>query len=105
MHKIQQLTRQKNKRGIESLLGLANYFRAIVKYYAEIVEPLVTLAKKNVNFKLSDAEESAFKKIQAEYCRFQPLKPPTSQKKKLYLIKDASKTGISGILSQEHDGI
>lgn len=104
LHKIKELTRPKNKRGVKSLLGLANYFRALIKDYAEIVDPLVNLTKEKAKFKWSEVEEKAFKAIQAAILENPTLKPPDFSKK-FFLITDASKIAVSGILSQEHDGI
>lgn len=58
--KIKSLVRPKTKKGVRSLLGLANYFRALIPKYTEIVNPLVNLTKDKINFKWDKDTEMAF---------------------------------------------
>lgn len=102
--KIQKLVRPKNKKGVKSLLGLSNYFRSLIKDYSKIVDPLINLTKDKVKFQWSEAEENAFKEIQAAIIQNPTLKPPDFSKD-FILITDAAKTAISGILGQEYDGV
>lgn len=101
--KIKNLIRPKTKKGVKSLLGLANYFRTLIRNYAEIVHPLVELTKEKIKFKWGEEQEQAFKNIQEAIVNNPTLRPPDFDKEFL-LICDASKVAISSILAQEKDG-
>lgn len=101
--KIQRLVRPKNKRGVKSLLGLANYFRTLIHNYAEIVNPLVEMTKDSARFKWTKEADQAFLNIQAAIINNPTLKPPNFNKE-FFLITDGSKVAISAILAQEDNG-
>lgn len=101
--KVQRLTRPKNKKGVKSLLGLANYFRTLIQNYADIVNPLVELTKQNVKFKWTEETEQAFLNIQEAIVSNPTLKPPKFDRE-FFLITDGSKKAISGVLAQEDNG-
>lgn len=99
--KIEKLARPKNKKGVKSLLGLANYFRSLIHRYSEIVDPLVELTKEKVKFHWSEAAEKAFLAIQKAIIENPTLRPPDFNKP-FFLITDGSKTAISAILAQKY---
>lgn len=103
LNKIQSLVRPKNKKAVKSLLGLANYFRSLIKNYSTIVDPLINLTKDNVKFTWDEKAEQAFKDIQTAILQNPTLRPP-DYTKEFYLITDGSKVAISGILAQKIDG-
>ena len=42
-----------NKKEVQQFLGLANYYRRLIKNFASIAKPLQRLTEKNLNFKIS----------------------------------------------------
>lgn len=85
----------KNKRGIESLLGLVNYFISLIQNYADIVYPLVELTKDKVKFKWSEEAEQSFLNIQEAIMSNPALNSPKFEKE-FFLITDGSKWRCQG---------
>lgn len=100
IEKIQKLARPKTKKGVKSLLGLANYFRSLIHKYSEIVDPLVQLTKEKVKFNWTEEAEKAFLAIQEAIVQNPTLKAPNFDKE-FFLITDASKKALSAILAQK----
>lgn len=100
IEKIQNLARPKNKKGVKSLLGMANYFRSLIHKYSEIVDPLVQMTKEKVKFNWNEEAEKAFLAIQEAILHNPTLKAPNFNKE-FFLITDASKTALSAILAQK----
>lgn len=104
LQKIDKFPVPTNVKQMQSFLGLCNYFRMMVKNYAELVEPLTQLTKKNQKFIWTPQCNSAFKQIQEILLNKPAIKPPDFSKV-FILTTDASSIAISGILSQIHNGI
>lgn len=100
IEKIQKLARPKNKKGVKSLLGLSNYFRSLIRNYSEIVNPLVELTKEKSKFQWNENTERAFLAIQEAIVQNPTLNPPDFNKD-FFVITDASKVAISGVLAQK----
>ncbi|KAK2158377.1 hypothetical protein LSH36_171g00003 [Paralvinella palmiformis] len=60
---IQELATPTSVREVRSFLGLANYYRQCVPGYAQIVEPLLALTRKNARFHWSCECQVAFEKL------------------------------------------
>ena len=101
LHKVKNLVRPKNKKGVQQLLGFTNYFKHLINSYSNTVAPLIELTKKNVRFTWDDIHEAAFKKIQQDILDNPTVKPPNFNKD-FYIITDASHVAISGILAQKY---
>ena len=50
-------------RGIQSFLGLCNFYRLFITNYGRIAKPLAKLTKKNIPFKFDEACERAFREL------------------------------------------
>ena len=86
-----------------SFLGFANYYREIIKGYADKVYPMQKLMRnKGKKFEWNDEAQVAFENIKRELCEAPVLGMPTE--KGMYVLDtDASVVAISGILHQEQE--
>ena len=86
-----------------SFLGFANYYREIIKGYADKVYPMQKLLRnKGKKFEWSVEAQTAFENIKRELSEAPVLSMPT-EKGNHVLETDASVVAISGILHQEQE--
>lgn len=100
--KVSNFPIPKNVKQVQAFLGMLNYFRGLIFNYAEIVQPIVNLTKKKVPFVWSQQCQLAFEKLQNIILNKPTLKN-FDPEKHIYLITDASKIGLCGILLQKHN--
>ena len=60
---ITQIPLPHNKKGMQYFMGTINFVRRFVPDFAPIVKPLQQMVEQSVQFKWTDLEKSAFKKI------------------------------------------
>jgi RNase H-like domain found in reverse transcriptase len=88
---------------VQSLLGLANYYRRFIQDFARISAPLLELTKKGVPFEWGGGDqENSFQNLKdaAEYAPVLLLADPA----KPYIVTcDASDVGIGAVLEQESE--
>ena len=86
-----------------SFLGFANYYRALIKGYADKVCPMHKLMRnKGKKFEWNEEAQAAFENIKRELCEAPVLGMPTE--KGMYVLDtDASVVAISGNLHQEQE--
>ncbi|CAD7081693.1 unnamed protein product [Hermetia illucens] len=92
---IDKLEIAPNYRELKSFLGLTGYYRRFVNNYAEIVEPLNKLLRKNVEYIWTKEFQIRFENIKEI--------PKENKNKKFIFTIDASNNGIGAVLSQEND--
>ena len=94
----------KSVRGVQSVLGFANFYRRFIKRYSKIAAPLFALTCKGKNFIWTQDCQSAFDTLKLAFtsepilCHFDPSLDTV-------LETDASNKVISAVLSQYHVGI
>ena len=88
---------------LRSFLGFANYYREIIKGYADKIYPMQKLMRnKRKKFEWNEETQAAFENIKRELCEAPVLGMPTE--KGMYVLDtDASVVAISGILHQEQE--
>lgn len=93
----------KKTKDVRAFLGFSGFYRRFVHNYSDISKPLTTLTQKNQKFKWSEECQRSFETIKQKL-----LSPPClafpDYTQQFILTTDASKIGISAILSQEHNG-
>ena len=91
----------KTVKDVRSFLGLAGYYRRFVKGFSKIAAPLTELLKKDVNFKWTENENSAFEQLKNSITSAPILISPDPNKP--YVVTtDASGFATGGILQQDH---
>ena len=93
----------KNKKQVQSLLGLAGYYRKFLPHYADLTLPLTKLLKNNVPFKWSAEANSAFLDLKSRLATRPILRPPDYDLP-FSLAVDASDTCVGAVLFQVVDG-
>ncbi|PAA93146.1 hypothetical protein BOX15_Mlig023152g1 [Macrostomum lignano] len=97
--KIRSVNSPKDRKQLESFLGLSNFFGRFIKNYSDVIEPLNQLRGRNVEFVWGPAQEAAFTRIKDLLCS-EPVIKPYDKHKETTLTTDASEKAIGAILSQ-----
>ncbi|GBL80886.1 Transposon Tf2-9 polyprotein [Araneus ventricosus] len=88
---------------VRRFLGLCGFYRSLIPGFAELIECLTELTRKNVPFQWTPTHQEAFKKLQDVFFT-KPFVRLPDWDKPFVLNTDASGQAISGILLQEHEG-
>src|ERR1700676_446252 len=91
----------KNIHDIRSFLGLAGYYRRFVKDFSKLASPLTNLLHKNVPFKWTDKQESAFTELKHAVSTAPVLIVPDPNQPYV-VVTDASGFAIGAALCQDH---
>lgn len=97
---IDNYPRPKDNKHVRKFLGLTNYYRRFVKDYSSITAPLRIFTQKDVPLIWTPECEAAFQLLKSKLVSPPILRYP-DQTQPFILTTDASKTGISYILSQK----
>lgn len=100
--KITSFPTPKNKRQLKKFIGMANFYRGLIKNYADLVHPLTSLTSSKVKFDWGEEQELAFKKLQETFFN-QPFVRLPNFDKPFFLNTDASKNALGGVLLQSFD--
>ena len=90
-------------KGVQSFLGLCNYYRRFVEGFAKIASPLNHLTRKNVVFEWSSDCEAAFQILKSRLCS-PPILAYPDFSQPFHLYTDASQSALGYILGQVVDG-
>ena len=100
---VKNFPRPRNRKEVKSFLGLCNFYRRYVKGYADIVNPLNQLLKKeNIPLKWTAACEKAFNDLKDKLTS-PPILAFPNLNKSFRIAVDASDYAIGYILSQFDD--
>jgi hypothetical protein len=100
---LKRLEAPKDKSSLKSLLGLTNYFRDFIPFYADKVAILERLVVKDVKFEWTTAQENAFSAIKEEISSAGMLFA-LNYELPIYVRTDASKNGVGAVMYQIHEG-
>lgn len=100
IQKVIKFPRPSNVKEVQTFIGMVNYFRHLIFNYADIIKPIVNLTKKNVPFVWNERCQNALDKIQ-DLILEKPTIKNIENDKPLYLVTDASRSAICGILMQK----
>jgi hypothetical protein len=98
---IQNFPTPRNIAGIQSFVGLANYYRDFVENMASLTAPLTKLTKKDVEFVWGTEQQNSFDEIKRRLTT-DPVLAVYDPTLPCELTTDASKLGIASIFSQRH---
>jgi len=86
-----------NKKQVQSLLGLAGYYRKFLPHFADLTLPLTALLKKDVPFRWSEAANAAFVDLKSRLTSRPILRPPNYDLP-FSVAVDASETCLGAVL-------
>jgi len=101
---ISDMPMPKNKKETQSLLGVLNYYRPLIKNFASLAEPLYALLRKNVKFKWTKDQTRAVNALKSKLTEAPILKFPDLELP-FVIHCDASDVGMGAVLMQAYDGI
>ena len=90
-------------KGVRSFLGIASYYRKFIPNFATIAHSLTRLTMKDVNFRWTAEEDTAFEELK-NYLITSPILSYPRDDGKYIVDTDASNFGIGAVLSQIQDG-
>jgi len=91
-----------NIKDLQNFLCLCNYYRKFIKNFANTMEPLSNLLKKNVTFIWDESKDEAFKKLKSSF-KDNEFLIFTNPEKEFILETDASDYAVGCVLSQIYD--
>ena len=80
-------------------LGCTNYYRSLIRNYAEIARPLIELTRKDKKFLWGEAEHDSFLTLKKKLAEYPVLRMPLL-KEQFTVYTDCSNYCIGGVLSQ-----
>jgi len=94
---IKEYPKPKNVKEMKRFLGIANYFRRLIKDYSKRSAPLQQLLGKDVKFEWTDRQQNSFCDIRDTLCSA-PVSGYPDRAQPLRIILDACATGLGYIL-------
>lgn len=86
-------------KGVRSFIGFANFYRDFIPNFGSIVAPLLSLTKKNTQFKWEDSQQQAFNELKRLFISA-PILAMWDDEKETALEADSSGYALGGCLSQ-----
>ena len=83
---------------VRKFLGLANYYRCFVKYFAKVALPMNRLTRKDEKWKWGEEEQAAFEQLKAVFTTRPVLATPDLDRE-FRVEADASNFATGGVLS------
>lgn len=96
---INNIKSPKNKKDLQSFLGMVNYLRKFVPHLAQIASPLQMLLKNNIDWLWTEIHENVFNTIK-KYISAAPILQNFDPKLPIVIQSDASKDGLGCCLLQ-----
>ena len=100
IQKILNIEVPKNRKQLDSFMGLVNYYRRFVDHYADKVEPLNALRNKSTIFNWGTRQQEAFTELK-RILSVPPVIAIFDPKRRSILTTDASQNAVAGILTQD----
>ena len=90
---------------VRSFLGLANYYKQLVKDFSHIALPLTTLTQKDVQFHWDEKCSKSFQDLKDCLTTVPTLAYPSREPTDIFILDtDASNAGIGAVLSELQGG-
>nr|KYP74690.1 Retrovirus-related Pol polyprotein from transposon 297 family [Cajanus cajan] len=94
------LAKTNDSQGIESFLGLSDYYRRFIHNYGNIAQPLTCILKKDTEFRWNDETETAFARLK-EALTSAPVLALLEFGQPFTIETDASRVGIDVVLLEK----
>ena len=102
---IHQMATPTDTTSVRQLVGMGQFYRRWIPAFSSITSPLTDMLKKGIDFAATwgEPQEEAVMTLKAKMTEYPTLRQFDPTKPCIALV-DASKTGLGGCLSQQHDG-
>lgn len=100
---IEAFPAPRNVHEIRQFIGLANFFRRFIPYFAHIAAPMTNLTKNKVVFVWKDKQQESFDEIKLKLTSNPVLALYNANASRTELHTDASKIGLGAIMVQADD--
>ena len=100
---IKEWPTPKTVRGVQSFLGLANFYCRFIEGYAQVAQPLNDLTKKDTPFAWKEAQQMVFDTLKLRFTTAPILAYPNNDRV-FHLETDASDFATGAVLSIEQNG-
>jgi hypothetical protein len=101
---VREYPTPKNAKDVRAFLGLASFYRRLVKKFAKAANPLTILTRKDQNFIWGPSQQAAFEDLKNRLSTTPMLAYPNFELP-FILTTDAFKVAVAAILSQVQDGV
>ncbi|XP_043064323.1 uncharacterized protein LOC122320261 [Drosophila ficusphila] len=99
---IRELTPPTNLKELRRCLGIASWYRRFVPNFADVVEPMTSLLKKDQSWGWTEKQKQAFQKLK-DLLTEAPILACPDFEEKFVLQTDASEYGVGAVLTQTID--
>ena len=99
---VKNIKPPRNVKQLQSFIGFCSYYRKYVKNFSSIVSPLLKLTEKRVEFIWTELHQNAFDQLKSYLISTDHVLALPDFDKPFRIECDASKIGISGVISQKH---
>jgi len=96
--------RPNNKKQLQSLQGLASYYRRYIPHFAELAAPWNELLKKGVKFVWNESAERSFIDLKSRLAS-KPILTPPDYNRPFFVAVDASQVCIGACLFQNYEDV
>jgi transposase InsO family protein len=94
-----------SKKGVQSFLGFANFYRRFIKDFSRLAMPLLSLVQKDASFRWTDEADEAFKKFKEMFVTA-PILVRFDYERETIIEADSSGWCVGGTLFQvDDDGV
>ena len=90
----------KSIKDMQKFLGLANYYRRFVKYFAKIAKPLHEMTRKETKWSWGERQQKAFEELKERFT-IEPVLVIPDLDKEMRVEADASDFAMGGVLSMK----
>ncbi|KAL1140108.1 hypothetical protein AAG570_000040 [Ranatra chinensis] len=97
---VRDLPEPTNLKGLRSFLGMVNFYRRFIREFADKLEPMTKLLKKNVKFHFNEKAKEVFNRCKNALSTVPILQFPDFGKK-IILTTDASQVAVGAVLAQD----
>jgi len=96
--------RPNNKKQLQSLHGLASYYRRYIPHFAELAAPWNELLKKGIKFVWNESAERSFIDLKSRLAS-KPILTPPDYNRPFFVAVDASQVCIGACLFQNYEDV
>ena len=91
-----------DRKGLQRFLGMINYIGKFIPNLAELTAPLRKLLQKDIEFRFTDEHKKSYNRLK-EIATSEPILKSYDIDRKTKISADSSRSGLGGVLLQDHE--